>query len=756
MKKIFLFALSVMLLFSFSSCNTKGADGKTPYIQDGYWYIDGVNTGVKAEGVDGADGKDGTETEDNQGLIFYPQDDGTYVVSGGNAKYMKNLVIPEKYRGGDVVAIEENAFKDFSVLETLVIPNSVKKMGQGIFAGCTRLTSISMPCYENTFNFMWLCTDASKNSISSSDDIFLPPVHTINITGGTAIPGQMFYIWGEAEETFRSTLKTLTISDSITSIGQDAFGSCPDEIFEEENGIKYIGKWAIACSDVNFSLRDDTIGIASWALVDQSGDYDEFDDSITKFTVPASIKHLSAMSLLVSPYITEYEVESGNNEYCAVDGVVYTKNMDTLVQYPIAKAQETFVFPQSVKNISPSAFYGSQIKKVILPNGITEISAGAFSDCMLEEISIPNSVTKIGEYAFSHTNLETIILPEKITEIPNGAFSGSKLSSITIPSTVTKIGDIAFSDCRSLTSITLPEDVTEIGDGAFDYCDSLTSITLPEGVTEIADRAFYHCDKLASIKIPDGVTKIGKSAFDQCYNLKYVELPEGLKRIEDSAFYVSSLLSITLPKSLTYIGDDAFTGCSIVEVVNNSSLHIYTGTSSHGRVAEYAIEVHSGESKIVNCGEYLFYTYNNTNYLVDYTGNDTDLRLPENYNGQGYEIYNQVFYNRNEYNNNPIYSVIIPDCVTKIHERAFANCSDLKEIVIGQNVSYLEYGVFDWCSSLTAIYYNGTEYSWNGIYQYGWSDTNYFKASPRYYYSETAPTDNGSYWHYVNGVPTIW
>ena len=38
-----------------------GADGKTPYIQDGYWYIDGINTGVKAEGVDGKDGTNGKD-----------------------------------------------------------------------------------------------------------------------------------------------------------------------------------------------------------------------------------------------------------------------------------------------------------------------------------------------------------------------------------------------------------------------------------------------------------------------------------------------------------------------------------------------------------------------------------------------------------------------------------------------------------------------------------------------------------------------
>ena len=63
MKKILLISLSILLMFSLISCSTKGEDGKTPYIQNGYWYINGVNTGVKAEGVDGTNGSNGTNGE---------------------------------------------------------------------------------------------------------------------------------------------------------------------------------------------------------------------------------------------------------------------------------------------------------------------------------------------------------------------------------------------------------------------------------------------------------------------------------------------------------------------------------------------------------------------------------------------------------------------------------------------------------------------------------------------------------------------
>ena len=78
-KKIAFVFLSIMLLCVFSSCNNAdngGEPSKTPYIQDGYWYIDGVNTNVKAEGKDGVSGKDGKgivsiEYTSTHGLKFF-------------------------------------------------------------------------------------------------------------------------------------------------------------------------------------------------------------------------------------------------------------------------------------------------------------------------------------------------------------------------------------------------------------------------------------------------------------------------------------------------------------------------------------------------------------------------------------------------------------------------------------------------------------------------------------------------------------
>ena len=97
MKKFLLFTLSIFLLFSLVSCTVKGADGKTPYIQDGFWYIDGVNTGVKAAGVDGSNGKDGIDGKDGIGIEKIEIDsDGNFVVTFTNGT--TQIVVPQNQK----------------------------------------------------------------------------------------------------------------------------------------------------------------------------------------------------------------------------------------------------------------------------------------------------------------------------------------------------------------------------------------------------------------------------------------------------------------------------------------------------------------------------------------------------------------------------------------------------------------------------------------------------------------------------------
>ena len=454
-----------------------------------------------------------------------------------------------------------------------------------------------------------------------------------------------------------------------------------------------------------------------------------------------------------------------------------------------------------VTTIGDSAFKNcTNITKVMLPDSIISIGNNSFYGCKnLSDVTIGNRVINIGDYAFASCDeLSSIIIPDSVTSLGKNAFYYCEnLTNVTIGKSVTCINDSTFLYCSSLESIIIPDSVTSIGACAFQFCESLASVTMSSGVKEIRDYAFSACHSLVTVAIPDTVTSIGNQAFFECYNL----------------------VSVTIGKKVTNISTDAFLYChKLLEVVNNSSLNITKGADNYGKVAYYAMEVNKGDSKIVNIDGYMFYTYDNTTYLVGYDGEDTDLVLPS-YNGDEYVIYKRALYDYNR-----ITSIIIPDDVTSIGEYAFSNCDNLKnvtlpnsitiiedftfsnsnslrsitipdnvitidymsfygcsglrtvtigsgvtdikrqaflgcesltKVVIGSNVTSIEMSAFLQCTYLTTVYYVGTESDWAEI-SISSSNSSLTNAT-RYYFSENEPADNGNYWHYdENGEIAVW
>ena len=128
--------------------------------------------------------------------------------------------------------------------------------------------------------------------------------------------------------------------------------------------------------------------------------------------------------------------------------------------------------PNSVKEIRDWAFAGcSGLTSVTIPNSVKRIGYSAFTDCALTSVAIPDGVASISDRAFMGCRgLTSVTIPNSVTSIGDGAFSGcSNLTSVTIPSSVTSIGDRAFSYC-ALTSVTIPDSVTDMGHLVFVGC----------------------------------------------------------------------------------------------------------------------------------------------------------------------------------------------------------------------------------------------------------------------------------------------
>ena len=227
---------------------------------------------------------------------------------------------------------------------------------------------------------------------------------------------------------------------------------------------------------------------------------------------------------------------------------------------------QSVTIPDTITSISNYTFYNCySLSSVTIPNTVTSISASAFYNCSsLQSITIPSTVTSIGGSAFYYCySLQSVTIPSNVTSIGSSVFYGCyALSSVTIPSTVTSIGGSAFYQCYSLSSITLPNTLTSIGSSAFYRCYALSSVTIPNTVTSIAASTFRECNNLQSVTLPNNLTSIENYVFYSCYALSSITIPSTVTSIGSNAFYQCYALStITIPSNVTSIGINAFNGC---------------------------------------------------------------------------------------------------------------------------------------------------------------------------------------------------
>ena len=112
--------------------------------------------------------------------------------------------------------------------------------------------------------------------------------------------------------------------------------------------------------------------------------------------------------------------------------------------------------------------------------------------------------------------------------------------------------------------------ITEVSSASGDVIVPSTLGGYP--VTAIGEGAFYWKNYLNSVVIPEGVTSIGEGAFQSCVRMTSVTLPDSLQSIGAFAFYdCSHLSSITLPKNVTSIGEGVFELCAWLKSITVDS-----------------------------------------------------------------------------------------------------------------------------------------------------------------------------------------
>ena len=356
-----------------------------------------------------------------------------------------------------------------------------------------------------------------------------------------------------------------------------------------ECGESYVSDGEAATEGIAFSLNQDNTYTVT-GLYNYSGNYiiipshyqglpvvaiadgAFMDMPIAKVVIPTTVTRIGHLALCASLNFESIEVNPANPAFTAIDGVLYTKDTSTIVQYPIGRDNTSFEIPSHVNAIGNGAFTrASSLTSVSIPAGVTSIGTDAFNGCnKITEIRLPESLTAIGSRAFaSCTALKTINVPVSVTTIGDGAFYYCEsLTAINIPNGITTIGEDTFAYCDKLTSVVIPDTVTSIGINAFNYCDGLVSVHMSASVQSIGDYAFTNCKNLTSISLPGCLTYLGEWAFSWCESLKSANVPASVGVISNNLFYMcNSLEAIEIPEGITSIGEMAFYECYKLESI---------------------------------------------------------------------------------------------------------------------------------------------------------------------------------------------
>ena len=632
-------------------------------------------------------------TDENGYVIYVDGKNRTLVAYQGSET---DLILPD-----GITSIYQKAFYGYKELNSIIIPDSVTSIGDSAFSGCTSLTSMTLPFvgasktasdgYDQVFGYIfgYTTTKSSSDSVSGATYQYYDNSKYYHYYIPSSIKSATITDGNISSYAFRgcSDLTSVTIPDSVTSIGNYAFNCCSGlTSVTIPDSVTSIGKYAFCgCSGLTSvtignsmkSIGEDAFyncsGLTSVTIPDSvtSIGYSAFNgcSGLTSMTLPfvGASKTASDGYDQVFGYIFGFKITSGSS----VSGATY--------QYGVYNDKEYYYYiPSKIKSIIITgksipyhAFYNcSGLTSATIGNNVTSIGKDAFYGCYkLVEVynkstlSITAGSSDNGYVAYYAKNVYTTEGGNKLSTDENGyvIYMGRDEKIL-----------IAYVGTEA--ELTLPSYITRIYQNAFEGCTGLTSITIGNGVTSIGYKAFYDCSGLTSVTIPNSVKSIGSSAFSGCSSLENITIPfVGAKAGVTS--------SDTYQHPFGYIfGTSSYTGGVATE-------QEYYGDSTSSRTSTTFYIPSSLKSVTVTGGNILYGAFCHCTGL-------TNITIPNSVTSIG----DYAFYWCSG-----LTSITIPNSVTSIGKDAFKFCSGLTSVTIGNRVTSIGNEAFYWCNKLTSV-----------------------------------------------------
>ncbi len=215
------------------------------------------------------------------------------------------------------------------------------------------------------------------------------------------------------------------------------------------------------------------------------------DEKITEITIGKDVKSIDGKTFYSCWALRNIKVDPANEAYCDIDGVLYDKDLTTLICYPIDHdkyLREQFGYT----DLKDDA--GKPMEELWGP---TETYDDAFlTKYNLETRTyvVPSTVTKLGELSLNYSNIVDLYLPEGLKTIETFAvFKNTVLQNVfsyTADAAVKETSAYAIGTFASVYP-SLPNGLEYIGSDAFTYDQGLSYLYIPASVTHIGHHAFW-------------------------------------------------------------------------------------------------------------------------------------------------------------------------------------------------------------------------------------------------------------------------